>query len=125
MFTLISLIGGLALGAFSLARAKTFVLIVFGILPLIAYFSHHFVDFDPNYSMDSRKSLLDNITGLFMEIPEEFRLAVIVFFPAMIAGRIAITVYEAKRRDSIMSQDSLNRKRKNILKSHGMDSWHS
>lgn len=125
MYTLIALIAGFGLGIYSLARAKSFVLILFGVLPLMAYFLGGFIDFDPHYSMDSQKSDLGNIAGLFMEIPAEFRLAAIVFFPALIIGRITITIYEAKRRDSIMSKDSLDRKKAKILKSHNMESWHS
>lgn len=125
LFALISLVAGFGLGIYSLIRARAFVLVLFGVLPLLAYFSHFFIDIDPHYSMTSEKSVWGNISGLFMEIPEEFRLAAILFFPAMIAGRIYITVYLAKQKNAIMSKESLDRKREKILKSHGMSSWHS
>lgn len=125
VYTIIAIILGFGLGVYSLRHATTFVVILFIVLPVLAYFLGPFIDFDPHYKMDSRKSTWGNIAGLFKEIPEQFRLGVILFFPAIVSGRVAAIIHEARRRASIMSRESLDRKKEKIQKSYGMESWHS
>lgn len=116
----IALIAGIVLGVFSLAREKAFLIIIFLGLPILAYGSKFFGNVGPEISMNNNASIMENFKDMFMEIPEDYRLAVIVILPAIIIGRIIVTIYRSNQDVKFMDPVELSKKKKKILKSYGV-----
>lgn len=116
----IALIIGFVVGIYSLAREKVFLVLMFVGLPIAAFLSKYAGDFGPNMSMNTNKNVNENVMDAFLKIPEEYRIAALVFLPALIAGRIAVTIYRANQDEKFMDPAELSKKKKQILKSYGM-----
>ncbi len=119
--TLIAVATGVALGVFSFAKEKAFLILIFVGLPLLAYFAHYLGELDMHLSWTSNKSAWQNIMTAFNQVPENWRGAVLAFFPSLIAGRILTTIYNTRQEAAFMDPGVLRKKKPKILKSYGMD----